>query len=68
MLPNGTIIGPHFLWLPPRLEKGTTLEVAVNSSFWFGDYCITRVTGEVISHGRVVRKIVQGPQKEFTVE
>lgn len=68
IFPNGTLIGPLLLWLPPRLEKGTTLEMYVNPNLWFGYYCITRVVGEVISHGRVVGKIAQGSQKAFSVE
>ena len=68
IFPNGTLIGPLLFWLPPRLEKGTTLEMYVNPNLWFGYYCITHVVGEVIFHGRVVSKIAQGSQKAFSVE
>jgi len=65
---NGTLIGPFLMWLPPRLEKGTTLEMYVNTDRWFECYNINDFNGEVVSDNRVVGKIVNGPQRSFVVE
>jgi len=64
---NGTLIGPFLTWLPPRLEKGTTLEMFTNPNFWSGNYCITYVAGNVTSDSRAVTEIAHGPQKAFSV-